>query len=150
MTEPVRVSRRKARHLAMAAYLEEWAGDEQEVTEVLSSHLVEAHRAAPDAPDAADIKARARDALIRAGTRSESLAARRAAASYFEQANELTDEPALKADLLTRAATMSMDAGLLDRGRDLYDRAISITKEGIRIVECNMGAPEERQLSFDF
>jgi tetratricopeptide (TPR) repeat protein len=121
---------RKARHLAMAAYFERhWAGEEQEIAEVLASHYLEAHGAAPDAPDAADIKARARDALIRAGTRSESLAARRAALSYFEQANELTDEPALKADLLTRAANMAMDAGLLDRGRQMYDRAIEITQD---------------------
>jgi class 3 adenylate cyclase/tetratricopeptide (TPR) repeat protein len=121
---------RKARHLAMAEYFERhWAGEEQEIAEVLASHYLEAHGAAPDAPDAADIKSRARDALIRAGTRSESLAARRAALSYFEQANELTDEPALKADLLTRAANMSMDAGLLERGRGLYDKAIAITKE---------------------
>src|SRR5439155_1122773 len=63
------------------------------------------------------------------GRGSESLAARRAALSYFEPANELTDEPVLKADLLTRAANMAMDAGLLDRGRELYDRAIDITKE---------------------
>ena len=120
---------RKARHLAMAAYFESrWAGEEQEIAEVLASHYLEAHGAAPDAPDAADIKARARDALIRAGTRSESLAARRAAFSYFEQANELADEPALKADLLTRAANMAMDAGLVDRGRKLYDRAIEIAQ----------------------
>src|SRR5439155_14731063 len=85
--------------------------------------------AVPAAPDAPDIKAPARDALIRAGARSESLAARRAALSYFEQANELTDEPVLKADLLTRAANMAMDAGLLDRGREMYDQAIEITKE---------------------
>ena len=76
----------------------------------------------------ADIKAHARDALIRAGARSESLAARRAALSYFEQANDLADEPALKADLLTRAANMAMDAGLVDRGRKLYDRAIEIAQ----------------------
>jgi class 3 adenylate cyclase/tetratricopeptide (TPR) repeat protein len=121
---------RKARHLAMAAFFErQWAGEEQEIAEVLASHYLEAHRAAPDAPDAAGIKAHARDALVRAGTRSESLAARRAALSYFEQANELTDEPVVKADLLTRAANMSMDAGLLDRGRALYDRAIDITKK---------------------
>src|SRR5438093_11618108 len=114
----------------MAEFFErQWAGEELEIAEVLASHYLEAHSAAPDAPDAADIKARARDALIRAGARSESLAARRAALSYFEQANELTDDPALKADLLTRAANMSMDAGLLDHGRELYDRAIAITKE---------------------
>ena len=131
---------RKARHLAVAAYLErEWAGEDLEIAEVLASHYVEAHRAAPNAPDAADIKARARDALVRAGTRSESLAARRAALSYFEQANELTDEPALKADLLTRAGSMAMDAGLIDRGRRLFDRGIEIAQRlGDEVLEARI------------
>jgi len=130
---------RKARHLAMASYLEEWAGDEQEVAEVLASHYLQAHRAAPEAPDAAAIKARARDALIRAGTRSESLAARRAALSYFEQANELTDEPALKAELLARAGSMAMDAGLLDRGRKLFDGGIEIAQRlGDEVLEARI------------
>src|SRR5439155_22078626 len=57
---------RKARHLAVAATLERQWAEEQEVAEVLASHYLEAHRAVPDAPDAADIKGQARDALIRA------------------------------------------------------------------------------------
>src|SRR3989454_11326217 len=114
----------------MAEYFERhWAGEEQEIAEVLASHYLEAHAAAPDAPAAPDIKARARDALIRAGARSESLAARRAALHYFEQAVELTDDPAVKADLYTRAGNMAFDAGLIDHGRELYDRAIELAKE---------------------
>jgi tetratricopeptide (TPR) repeat protein len=119
---------RKARHLAVAANLERQWGTE-EVAEVLASHYLDAHSAAPDAPDAADIKGRARDALIRAATRSESLAARRPALAYFEQAIELADEPALREDLLTRAGQMAFDAGLLDRGRELFDAGIAIARE---------------------
>ncbi|TMK87204.1 MAG: hypothetical protein E6G44_00665 [Actinobacteria bacterium] len=119
---------RKARHLAAAAYLEqEWGEDE--VAEVIASHYLEAHRIAPDAADAADIKGRARDALVRAATRSESLAARKAALVYFEQAIELTDEPELQVDLFTRAGQMAFDAGLLDQGRELFDRGIEIARE---------------------
>ena len=119
---------RKARHLAVAAHLEQqWA--EEEVAEVLASHYLEAHRAVPDAPDATDIKARARDALIRAATRSESLAARKAALAYFQRAIELTDEPAIRADLFTRAGNMADAAGLIDQARGLYDRGIEIVRE---------------------
>ena len=121
---------RKARHLAAAEHLEaSRPGEENELAEVLASHYLEAHRAVPDAPDAVEIKARARDALVRAGTRSESLAARREALRYFEQAADLTDEPGARSDLLARAGNMASDAGLLDRARDLFDRAIAIAQE---------------------
>jgi class 3 adenylate cyclase/tetratricopeptide (TPR) repeat protein len=119
---------RKARHLAAAEHLERQWGEE-EVAEVLASHYLEAHRAVPDAPDAADNKGRAREALVRAATRSESLAARRAALAYFEQAIELTDDPRLRADLFTRAGQMANDSGLVDRARDLFDRGIEIARE---------------------
>jgi class 3 adenylate cyclase/tetratricopeptide (TPR) repeat protein len=120
---------RKARHLAVARYIEAAGiGEEAEFAEVLASHYLDASRAAPDAPDAQEIKARARDALVRAAGRSESLAARREALTYFEQAAELTDEPAARADLLTRAGTMAFDAAMVERGRDLFDRAIVLTQ----------------------
>ena len=130
---------RKARHLAAAAYLEaQWTG-EQEVAEVLASHYLEAHRAAPDAPGAAEIKAKARDALVRAATRSESLAARRAALGYFEQAIELTDDSTTKADLYARAGQMAFDAGLIDRGRELFDRGIEIARhQGDELAEARI------------
>ena len=63
---------RKARHLAAAAYLE--AGmDPDEVAEVIASHYLEAYRAAPEALDAAGIKAQACERLARAGERAASL-----------------------------------------------------------------------------
>src|SRR5262249_39279680 len=81
---------RKARHLAAAEYLErEWGPAEHEIVEVLASHYVDAYRAAPDAPDAAAIKAKAQEALARAGERAASLAANEEAQRYFEQAAEL-------------------------------------------------------------
>jgi len=119
---------RKARHLAAAAHLETFRGEENEIAEVLASHYLEAQQAAPEAPDAPAIKAMARDALVRAATRSESLAARREALGYFEQAADLTDEPHVRADLLTRAGSMAFDAGLVERGRDAFDRAIEIAE----------------------
>jgi class 3 adenylate cyclase/tetratricopeptide (TPR) repeat protein len=118
---------RKARHLAVAAHLDrEWG--EEEIAEVLASHYLEAERAVPDAADAADIKGKAREALVRAASRSESLAAHRAALHYFDQAIELTDEPALRVDLFSRAGQMAFDGGLLDRGRDLFDAGIEIAR----------------------
>ncbi|HXH96269.1 MAG TPA: adenylate/guanylate cyclase domain-containing protein, partial [Gaiellaceae bacterium] len=53
---------RRSRHLAAADYLASGLGEEEAV-EVVASHLLDAHRAAPDAPDAAEIRDRAREAL---------------------------------------------------------------------------------------
>ncbi len=52
---------RRARHLAAAAHLSAaFAADEDEVVEVIASHYLAAHEAAPEADDAAEIKARRR------------------------------------------------------------------------------------------
>src|SRR5207244_10532781 len=49
---------RKARHLAAAHHLERsWGQGEQEVVEVIAAHYLDAFRAAPDAPDAPEIRA---------------------------------------------------------------------------------------------
>ena len=60
---------RQARHLAAAAHLEASFVDEDEIVEVLASHYLDAYREAPDAEDAGEIKAKAREMLARAGER---------------------------------------------------------------------------------
>ena len=60
--------------------------DEDEVVEVVASHYLDAHEAAPDADDAAEIKRKAQATLVRAGERAASLAAAAEARRYFEQA----------------------------------------------------------------
>ncbi len=96
---------RKARHLAAAAHLEQaWGATEQEVAAVVAAHYLDAYRAAPDAADAGEIKAHARDRLALAAERAASLAATEEARRYFEQAAALADEPLRRAELLERAA----------------------------------------------
>src|SRR5436190_6852402 len=59
---------RKAKHLAVASYLENASGyEEEEIVEVVASHYVQAYEAAPDAEDAPEIKAKAREKLVAAG-----------------------------------------------------------------------------------
>src|SRR3990170_4343444 len=85
---------RRARHLAAAAHLSAaFAEDEDEVVEVIASHYLAAHEAAPDAEDAAEIKGKAQAMLARAGHRAESLAAAAEARRYFEHAAELVEDP---------------------------------------------------------
>jgi class 3 adenylate cyclase/tetratricopeptide (TPR) repeat protein len=136
---------RRIRHLAAAAFLEaNWAGDDVEVAEIVASHYVEAYSAAPDAPDAAAIKGRARDALERAADRSASLAAAPEALRYYERAIELTDDPAALAELHDRAGRMGNRAGKVTEARQHFDRARDIySTEGndraVALIEVNRG-----------
>jgi class 3 adenylate cyclase/tetratricopeptide (TPR) repeat protein len=118
---------RRARHLAAAGHLARaFAADEDEVVEVIASHYVAALEAVPDAEDAAEIKAEARETLSRAGARAESLAAAAEARRYFEQAAALADEPEDRAALLGRAGEMASRAGDPDNAHDLLMQSIEL------------------------
>jgi len=82
---------RKARHLAVAAHLRTaFAGDGEEVTDVIARHYLDALNAIPDAPDTAEIRAQAVSALIRAAERAQRTGAPGQAAASFATAAELT------------------------------------------------------------
>ena len=116
---------RRSRHLAAAEHLSA-ALAEDEVTEVVASHLVEAYQLDPDADDAPAIKERARLALVSAGERAASLAAAAEAKRYFEQAAELVEEARQKAELLGRAGEMAGYAGDPDTAAQLIEQSIAI------------------------
>jgi tetratricopeptide (TPR) repeat protein len=118
---------RRARHLAAAAYLERAFGvEEEEIIEVVAAHYLDAHRAAPDAPDAADVKAKARDRLIRAGERAASLGASLEAQRHFERAAELAEEPLAEAELLERGGVVALAGLRRDQAAVLFERAIAL------------------------
>jgi class 3 adenylate cyclase/tetratricopeptide (TPR) repeat protein len=121
---------RKASHLAVAAYLElAWGSEEEEIVEVVASHYLAAYRAAPDAADATEIKAKARDRLARAGERAASLVAHEEALRYFEQAADLSDEPLARAGLQERAGEMAELGGQPDEAAARYEDAIGLFEE---------------------
>jgi tetratricopeptide (TPR) repeat protein len=113
---------RRARHLAAAEYLSSALTDE-EVTEVVASHLVDAYELEPDADDAAAIRERARIALVNAGERAGALAASEEAQRYFQRAAQLTDVPLEQAVLELRAGDMALRAGTLGAARSLLEDA---------------------------
>jgi class 3 adenylate cyclase/tetratricopeptide (TPR) repeat protein len=124
---------RKARHLAAARFLEStWRAEEEEIVEVVASHYVDAYESAPDAEDAADIKARALDMLARAAERAASLAAREEAQRYFERAAELADDPLRRAELLERAGEMAWYAGLAPEAGGRFAESITLFESGER------------------
>ncbi len=118
---------RRARHLAAAEHLAAaFAGEQEEVIEVIASHYLDAFEAVPDADDAAEIKQKAQQMLARAGERAASLAASAESRRYFEQASGLTDEPLERASLLDRAGEMAGRAADPEAAGQLLEEAIRI------------------------
>jgi class 3 adenylate cyclase/tetratricopeptide (TPR) repeat protein len=116
---------RREKHLAAAAHLSATLG-EDEVIEVIASHYVAAYEAQVDAADAAEVKARAREALARAGRHARSLAAAAEARRYFEQAAGLVDAELERAELLAEAGEMAGFAGDGESAWRLMNEAIAI------------------------
>jgi class 3 adenylate cyclase/tetratricopeptide (TPR) repeat protein len=115
---------RKARHLAAADQIAAALGEE-DVPEVVASHLVSALEAAPDAGDADAIRQRAGHTYVLAGERAERLAASGEAHRFYEQAAELTAETAQRAELVDRAGRMAWVAGRKEDARDMLNVARS-------------------------
>jgi len=115
---------RKARHLAAADYLSTgWGPEDDEVVEVIASHLIDAYEAAPEADDAPVIRERARAQLERAGDRAGSLGASFEAQLYFDRAAGLAADPVARAELLERAGAMAWRAGDSERATERLEEA---------------------------
>jgi class 3 adenylate cyclase/predicted ATPase len=117
---------RRARHLAAAAHLESAFPEEDEIVEVLASHYLDAYRLAPEAGDGEEVMAKARDALIRAGERAESLGAPGEAQRYLEHAAALAHEPSSRAELLARAGWLASYAADYDAASRLLGEAAGL------------------------
>jgi class 3 adenylate cyclase len=107
---------RKIRHLKVAAHLRaSFAGDGEEMADVIARHYLDALNALPDDPDAAQIRDQAAAALVRAGERAERTGApARAAVSYATAAQLIaaqdTDDRFAAGALWERAAQTANSA----------------------------------------
>ncbi len=101
---------RRRLHLAAARHFETLGDDG--IAGVLAEHYVAAYQAQPDGPEGDAVAAHARVALHGAAERAVSLGSYNQAASYFEQALEVTSNPDEQAQLHTQAG----DAGRLAGG----------------------------------
>ncbi len=124
---------RRDKHLAAARFIEGIRGaDEDEFVEIVATHYLAAWRAAPEADDAGDIKDRARSSLERAGERAASLAAHVEAQRYFEEAAELTDDPAVRARLIEHAGMEAQASGATDVSLERFEAALELLeREGL-------------------
>ena len=116
---------RREKHLAAAEHLSAALG-EDEVAEVVASHLLDAYRLDPEGVDSEDLRRRAYAALLRAGSRAASLGASTEARRYFEQAAELGTAPQDRAAALSRAGEMALAAVDHDGAYELFEQAVSL------------------------
>jgi tetratricopeptide (TPR) repeat protein len=119
---------RRTRHLAAAEYLVDAFPGEDEITEVLASHYLDAYAAQPDADDAVEVKAKAQAALVRAGDRAESLGATVEALRYFERAAELTEDRSERAALLLRAGWLGFNNADYPTASRLLEESIALSE----------------------
>jgi class 3 adenylate cyclase/tetratricopeptide (TPR) repeat protein len=119
---------RRSRHLAAAEHLAATLG-EDEVAEVVASHLLEAYKLDPDAPEAERLRAHAYGALLRAGERAASLGASAEAQRYFEQSAELGAAAEERAAALLRAGEMTMHTADSERGWPLLEQALELYEQ---------------------
>jgi class 3 adenylate cyclase/predicted ATPase len=118
---------RKSRHLAAAAQLERSFGAaEQDIVEVVAAHYLAAYKVQPDADDALEIKARARELLARAAERAGSLGALGEARRSYEQAAELSDEPVERALLLEMASVKALSNAESDAAEQALRAALEL------------------------
>jgi class 3 adenylate cyclase/tetratricopeptide (TPR) repeat protein len=101
---------RKARHLTVAAHLRAaFAGDGEEVADVIAGHYLDALHAVPSDPDVGQIRQQATGTLIRAGERAERTGAPALAATSYATAAELSTAQLATAE----AADGQLDVGVL-------------------------------------
>jgi class 3 adenylate cyclase/tetratricopeptide (TPR) repeat protein len=105
---------RKARHLAVAAYLREtFAGDGEEVAEIVARHYLDALTAGPEEADAQSIREDGLTMLIRAAERAERTGAPGRAAANFASAAELLTTESGRADVVADGGERALRAAAL-------------------------------------
>ena len=125
--ETITKRERKAKHLAAAEFLASaWSAEEDEIVEVVASHYLDAYQAAPDDPDAPELRAKAFEMLVRAGERAGSLGASAEAQRTFERAAALTEDPLAQAELHERAGMMASMGARQDAAAANLERAIEL------------------------
>jgi class 3 adenylate cyclase/tetratricopeptide (TPR) repeat protein len=140
---------RKPRHLAIAAHLQATFGnDGEEIAEVIAAHLLDAYRAAAGDPDEDELRAGALAALRRGAQRAASVGAPETAARTYRTAAELAAGPAERADLLTQAANMALDAGSYESALAAYEAAgLGFEEAGDHRAALLLAAPICRTLT---
>ena len=113
---------RKTRHLAAAEHLTHaFPNEGEEVAEAIATHLLDAHRAAGEDPDADQIRGRAVIALRRSAVRAGTIGSPEAGMNTLLTARELVRDPDERLALTDAAAEMAYQAGRYETALPLLD-----------------------------
>ncbi len=119
---------RRALHLAAARYLE--STDREGASEALARHLVEAHRLAPDHPDALRVARRAVAALRAAARDAQRIHVPDRALGHLETALTLAGSPEERAAVLEEAAAAARAAAQLSQAERFLRELIELRRDG--------------------
>ena len=119
---------RREKHLAAAEHLSAAFGEE-EVAEVIASHLLDAYRLDPGAAEGEALRVRAYKALLRAGERAASLGATTEAQRYFQQTAELAPQAEEQAAALIRTGEMALRASEFEQAGSSFEQALALYEE---------------------
>ena len=126
---------RKTRHLAVAAHLRgTFANDGEELSEVVARHYLDALTAVPDDQDAADIRAEAIAALLRAAERAKRSGAPIRAGETYAEAAELAERS--EHDAVDAAAWWEKAAEAVGLAAD-FDAAIAHAERARALYAAN-------------
>ena len=119
---------RKAGHLAAARYFEALGTDE--LVGALATHYLAAHANSPEGPEADAVAGQARIALRAAAERAADLGSFAQAASFYDQARQITTDPNEVADLLERAGVAADEGGEAELAETRLRDALALRRAG--------------------
>ena len=116
---------RRAKHLAVATFLEDAGRTDGEAVAVVAAHYLEALSLTSDGDSASELRAKTRLMLLRAGDRAAGLGAAADAAAFYAQAADLSAAPEDSAEAHERAGRASLQAARTSEARRHFDEAIA-------------------------
>ncbi len=128
---------RKPRHRAAAEHLRSvFPNDGEDVAEAISSHYLDAYRAARGDADAPELRSETITALRRAAKRAAAVGAPDSAERAYRTAAELAEEESVRTELTGAAGEMALQAGHLEAALELLDAVIAAHLEAGRDREA--------------
>jgi len=119
---------RKAGHLAAARFFEAVGTDE--LAGALATHYLAAYANSPSGPEADAVAAQARIALRGAAERAIELGSFAQAVTFYDQAGQLSDDAADRADLFLRAGVAAAEGGLAETADARLQQALDLRRQG--------------------
>jgi class 3 adenylate cyclase/tetratricopeptide (TPR) repeat protein len=124
---------RKSAHLEAARYFESLGLEE--IVDAVAAHYLDAYLAAPDEPDAEEVRALAVEKLRHAAERAAGLGSHELAVRLLDRALEITPDEGEQSRLLERAGAAAGTSGRYEIAEGYLRRAIETARSADRPIE---------------